>query len=67
MPETLEPVEWERKTPGAINVPVPRVRRHKRKRRLSPRQRRLRFFTVLYAVILLALFLGLMWWLNRPS
>jgi len=67
MPETLEPVEWERKTPVLINVPVSRGRRHKRKRRLSPRQKRLRFFTVLYAITLLALFLGLMWWLNRPN
>jgi 4-hydroxybenzoate polyprenyltransferase len=67
MPETPEPVEWEHKTPGTINSPVPRGRRHKRKRGLSVRRKRVRFFALLYAIILLALFLGLMWWLNRTG
>ncbi len=67
MPETLEPVEWERKAPGAIHLPVPRGRRHKRKRRMSVRQRRARFFAALFAMTLFALFLGLLWWFNRPG
>jgi hypothetical protein len=65
MPETLESVEWERKTPGSITPHVPRGRRHKRKRRLSAHQKRVRLLAACSAIILFALFLGFLWWLDR--
>ena len=66
MPDTLKPVEKERKTPGTVPPHVPRGRRHKRNRRLSVRQKRVRLFAACSTIILFALFLGLLWWLSRP-
>ena len=65
MPDTLEPVEKERKTPGTVTPHLPRGRRHKRKRRMSVHQKQARLFAACFTIILFALFLGLLWWLNR--
>jgi len=66
MPETLEPVERVHKIPGTITPHGPRGRRHKRKRRLSAHQKQVRLFAAGSAVILIALFLGFLWWLSLP-
>jgi len=66
MPETQEPVQREHRTPGPVTPHIRRVRRHKRKRRLSARRKQVRVFGVLSVIVLCALFLAFLWWLNQP-
>lgn len=40
---------------------------NRRKKNPSLHQKQMRFFTVLFSAILLALFIALLWLVNRPS
>jgi predicted anti-sigma-YlaC factor YlaD len=66
MSEALRPVELGHEIPGSVAPPVPRYRRHKRKRRLSIRQKRWRLAAVLSAIVGFGLFLAFLWLMNRP-